>query len=133
MAAQDFRQEALVTAARPRASGFIAVFLALALPCVAVLVGFSLLQAPVQGDLTRIGGYSENSYGWTATHQRFAPPLVSTVYDRPYDVVIVGDSYSIHGPGGQTDLGAYWTNHFAQLSGLSVVVINHLTTPLREV
>jgi hypothetical protein len=133
MAAQEFRQEALVTAARPRAVRFLAMFLALVVPSVAVLVAFTFLQAPVQGDLTRIGGYSENRYGWTATHERFVPPLVSTVYDRPYDVVIVGDSYSVHGAGGQTDPGAYWTNHFAQLSGLSVVVINHLTTPLREV
>src|SRR5262245_17673041 len=116
-----------------RAAPFLATFLALVLPALAILVGFTVHQAPAKGDLTRIGGYSENRYGWTAIHQRFVPPLVSTVYDQPYDVVIVGDSYSVQGLGNQTDPGAYWTNHFAQLSGLSVVVVNIHYMTLLEV
>lgn len=124
MATREIQHAASISAPRPRAGRFLLAFVVLVLPALAVLVGFTLHQARVKGDLTRIGGYSENSYGWTVPHQRFAPPLVSTVYDRPYDVVIVGDSYSVHAEGGQTDPGAYWTNHFAQLSGLSVVVLN---------
>ena len=56
----------------PRAArAYLATFLALVLPALAVLMSFSLYQAPVQGDLTRVGGFTENAYGWTATHKRF--------------------------------------------------------------
>jgi hypothetical protein len=133
MATRDIPQATFVPPAGPRARSFLATFLAIVLPAVAVLVGFTLHEAQVRGDLTRVGGYSENDYGWTATHARFDPPLVSTVYDRPYDVIVVGDSYSVPTVSGQTDPGAYWTNRFAQLTGLSVLVINQMHMPLREV
>jgi hypothetical protein len=108
----------------PRAArAYLATFLALVLPALAVLMSFSLYQAPVQGDLTRVGGFTENAYGWTATHKRFAPALVATRYDRPFDIVVLGDSYSVN-PGGQTDHGAYWTNFLAQQTGLSVVALS---------
>lgn len=133
MASRDIPHATFARPPQPHARSFLTTFLAIALPAVAVLVAFTLHQSRVQGDLTRVGGYSENEYGWTATHARFDPPLVSTVYDRPYDVVVVGDSYSLHSPGGQTDPGAYWTNRFAQLTGLSVVAINQHRMPLRLV
>ncbi|HEX2112902.1 MAG TPA: hypothetical protein VHM01_00720, partial [Alphaproteobacteria bacterium] len=124
MVAREIDDEQTVRAEQPSARGFIGTFLALVLPTLAILIAFTIAEDPVRGDLTRVGGYSENDYGWRATHKRFVPPLILTSYDRPHDVVIVGDSYSAYGPGQQTDPGAYWTNHVAQLSGLSVAVIN---------
>jgi hypothetical protein len=111
---------------------FIRTFLAIAIPTIAVLAGVSAFEDPVRGDLTRVGGYSENRYGWRATHRRFVPPLISTAYDRRHDIVVIGDSYSNHAAEQQTDPGAYWPNHLAQLSGLSVAVVNIHHMTIRE-
>jgi hypothetical protein len=110
---------------RPRYAGraYIRTFVALVLPVVALLTAFAFYQEPDQGDLTRIGGLTENAYGWTAPQKRFEPPLVATQYDRPFDVVVLGDSYSVN-PGGQTPHGAFWTNFVAQQTGLSVVALS---------
>jgi hypothetical protein len=130
MILQPTRSEIAIDADRHAARRFIGTFFALVLPALAVLVGFSVLEDPVRGDLTRVGGYSENDYGWAATHKRFVPPLVSSAYDRPHDIVVIGDSYSFYTPDQQTDPGAYWANYLAQLSGLSVAVIDiHSMTP----
>jgi hypothetical protein len=122
-----------VTVEQPAARRFIGTFLALVLPTLAILIPSTVIEDPVRGDLARVGGYSENDYGWRATHKRFVPPLISTSYDRPHDIVIIGDSYSVYGPGQQTDPGAYWTNHVAHLSGLSVLVLDIHRMSLRHV
>jgi hypothetical protein len=129
MSVQQDRIGVVTSASRASSRRFIVTFSALVLPALAFFVGFSLLQDPVKGDLTRVGGYSENDFGWNAAHKRFHPPLVSYGYDRPHDIVIVGDSYSAWAPDQQTDPGAYWTNHLAQRSGLAVAVVNvhHMT------
>jgi hypothetical protein len=69
------------------------------------------------GDLTRIGWYSNNRYGNGKPQVRFEPALVRIApsLDGPYDVVILGDSFS-----GDADKG--WANHLAA-KGLSVLVI----------
>jgi hypothetical protein len=105
------------------ARSYLRTFLALVLPALALLMASSIYYEPIQGDLTRVGGFTENAYGWNATHKRFVPPLVATRYDQPFDIVVLGDSYSVN-PGGQTDHGAYWTNYLAQQTGLSVVALS---------
>jgi hypothetical protein len=99
------------------------VFAALVLPPLLLLAVVSFMLEPLRGDLTRIGGYSENEYGWNSSQSHFAPPLVtSDRYDRPYDIVVLGDSFSVDPYGtGQTEPGVYWPNHLAQRSGLSVL------------
>jgi SGNH hydrolase-like domain, acetyltransferase AlgX len=110
---------------------YVRTFLGLVLPVLGLLAAFSLYQAPVQGDLTRIGGYTENAYGWNAPQKRFIPPLVATKYDRPFDIVVLGDSYSVN-PGGQTPHGAFWTNFVAQQTGLSTVALSIHDISMRE-
>ncbi len=95
---------------------------AVVLPPVAIMLVLALTQEPLRGDLTRPGGYAEADFGWTAPQERFSPPLASTRYDRPHDIVVLGDSFSANSTG-QTDPGAYWTNHLAQRTGLSVAVV----------
>lgn len=108
------------------------VLAAIVLPAVLALVAVALVQQPLRGDLTRPGGYSEYLYGWNAPQARFVPPLAALAYDRPYDIVIVGDSFSNNPGGGQTDPGAYWPNHLAQMTGLSVVSLNMFHFKLAE-
>ena len=109
--------------AAPAASRYNRVLLGLIAPPVAVMLAFTLWQDPLEGDITRVGGFTENNYGWNAPQARFVPPLAARSYDRPYDIVILGDSYSTPTGGGQTDPGAYWPNHVAQRTGLSVTSI----------
>lgn len=110
------------------------VFAATAGPPVLIMLILALTQEPLRGDLTRLGGYTENRYGWTDPQRRFVPPLVSFGYDRPHDIVIVGDSFSSN-PDlyGQTDNGAYWGNYVAQRTGLSVAVLRLPKATLRDV
>lgn len=110
---------------RATARGYNLIFAAVVFPPVLVMLAVALLQEPLRGDLTRTGGYSEHRFGWNQPQQRFAPPLVALRYDRPYDVVVLGDSFSSNPRGtGQTDPGAFWPNFLAQRTGLSVVVLN---------
>jgi hypothetical protein len=88
------------------------------------LMAFALWLIPVTGmtqvgagDLTRVGWFSNNNYGNRTPQLVFQPPLFALrdVPDRHYDVVIVGDSFSM-------DPEKSWPNHLAA-RGLSVLVI----------
>lgn len=100
-------------------------------PPVLVMLALALWQEPLRGDLTRPGGYAEDEYGWNQPQERFSPPFASVRYDRPFDVVVLGDSFSIN-PTGQTDPGTYWTNFVAQRTGLSIVAISRFHMTLAE-
>jgi len=54
-----------------------------------------LLQDPLNGDLTRIGMFSENDYGWNKASLKLAqePKLKGNINEH-YDVIILGDSFS---------------------------------------
>ncbi len=69
------------------------------------------------GDLTRLGWHSNNRYGPRKPNLAFRPSLVTqgSTIDRHYDVVVVGDSFSL-------DLEKSWPNYLAA-KGLSVLVI----------
>ncbi len=91
------------------------------------LIATALLD-PLDGDLTRLGGYSENRFGWTLPQARFAPPL-ATPGGR--DIVVIGDSFSsATSPDRAHRAGMFWTDHLAARTGLAVGVFAIATTPL---
>ncbi len=58
---------------------------------------------PVDGDLTRIGGYSENHFGWNDPQESFGENITQfqradDSFDKAYDIVVYGDSFSHIGP-----------------------------------
>ncbi len=75
------------------------IFALLALP---LIVGVGILAACIDrstGELTRVGGYLEDDYGRNAMQEEFLEPLFVrsrqlSDYDRHYDVVVYGDSFS---------------------------------------
>jgi len=74
---------------------------------------------PESNELTRMGGYLENEFGWNAPQEHFAKPMFDMArsiedYKRYYDVVVLGDSFSENQSHG-------WQNYFARESGLSVI------------
>jgi hypothetical protein len=118
--------------ARPAdARSYILLFVAVVIPPILIMLVLALTQEPLRGDLTRPGGYTESDYGWNKPQERFSPPLVSTRYDRPFDVVVLGDSFSAN-LRGQTDAGAFWPNYLAQRTGLSTVVVTRFDMTLAD-
>ncbi|MDR3518758.1 MAG: hypothetical protein P4M00_23415 [Azospirillaceae bacterium] len=102
-------------------NGILIGLVALTALCGTILVQW--LQ-PLSGDLTRLGGYSENEFGWTGAEAVFTPPLAASGDPGAYyDVVVLGDSFSLRTtPDRQTRSGGFWVDFLAANTGLSVGV-----------
>ena len=85
----------------------------------AVFICLALWVQPIEGDLTRLGGFTENDFGWNEPQQQFSSALFTLEegreYDQYYDVVVLGDSFSVTFPRAQ------WQNYFVRATGLSLV------------
>ena len=101
-------------------------FLIVAVPVlllVLILLGLSFYLQPFTGDLTRIGGYTENDFGWNETQLGYED--VGTYYARSRpeneveDYVVYGDSFS-HWCAGDDSLPIcfQWTAFFKNSTGL---------------
>lgn len=77
---------------------------------------------PYTNDLTRIGGFPEEVYGWHGTRERFPSPKPAYVnsgsYNKAADIVVLGDSFS-HKP------RSNWTYHLANMTGFDIQVMHH--------
>jgi hypothetical protein len=96
-----------------RPYNFILISLTAALALIVLAVGVRLEE--LAGDVTRLGGYSENDFGWNGEERVFLPPLAE-VGDakRSYDIIVLGDSFSSRtSPDRQTPPGGYWTDFLA--------------------
>jgi hypothetical protein len=101
---------------------FNGVFLTLFAVTLASILGVYAYMQPLVGELTRMGGYLENHFGWTQPQEHFREPLFTLAtsideYDRPYDVVVIGDSFS-------RDTSKGWQNYLAAASGWSIIAFN---------
>ena len=92
----------------------------------AVYISLAPWVEPLEGDLTRLGGFTENDFGWNEPQQQFSSPLVSLEgkheYDQYHDVVVLGDSFSEAYPKAQ------WQNYFVRGTGLSLTLPGNQTT-----
>ena len=83
-----------------------------------VFISLGLWVEPIEGDLTRLGGFTENDFGWNDPQQQFSSTLFTLKenreYDQYYDVVVLGDSFSVTFPRAQ------WQNYFVRATGLSL-------------
>jgi hypothetical protein len=95
--------------------------LTLAVLAIAAVAGFGLYGRsfePLAGDLTRIGWYAENEFGPTLPDHRFASPLAAEgQLDGVYDIVAVGDSFTVDEAGRS---GADWPHFLARDTGLRI-------------
>jgi hypothetical protein len=91
------------------------------------IVGLTLWLEPLAGDLTRIGGYSENEYGWRGAQERFTPPLAEPAdLNHLYDILVFGDSFSLSiASDQQTKPGGFWVDYLARETGLTVGVVHY--------
>jgi hypothetical protein len=88
------------------------------------VIGFGLYGRQFEtltGDLTRIGWFSENEFGWRGEQQRFVPPLApAATLDGRYDIIAVGDSFTAE----EYDPGITWPHFLARDTGLRVGVFD---------
>lgn len=83
------------------------------------LFGLGIYLQPLDGDLTRVGSFSERQYGWTQPQLAFSRPLYeSDHYDKHYDVVVLGDSFSLSRPKLQ------WQNYVVATTGWSLLTLD---------
>ena len=80
---------------------------------------------PFLGDLSRIGGFTENDYGWNGQQKKFTKPhykIGDSIddYDQYYDIVTIGDSFSVNQE-------QSWQNYLA-LSTNSTIITFHRQT-----
>lgn len=74
---------------------------------------------PLYGDLTRIGGFAERDFGGNKPMQEFRPPIVTYgTYDKPADVLVIGDSFANVWPHQQ------WQNWLALKTGWYIHTMN---------
>ena len=85
------------------------------------LVAFQLQE--FSGSQTRLGGYRESEFGWNLPQRAFPErermhdATTMKDYDRPYDLVIIGDSFSHN-----SEMG--WQNYLIDVFGLSALFIH---------
>ena len=77
---------------------------------------------PYHGDLSRIGGYRENDYGWNLPQKRFKDCHFTigknlSDYDKYYDIVTIGDSFSVNEK-------QSWQNHLALTTGAKILTFH---------
>ncbi len=91
----------------------------------AVVWGLASWLQPVDGDLARLGGYAENEFGYRMPQAVFDQNLFKVSndlkdYDKYYDIVVLGDSFSVDQEGRRFG----WQNYFINRTGLSMIVFD---------
>lgn len=78
-----------------QAKVFLITFFSLLISGILLLIYTSYYIQPIQGDLTRLGGYSERDYGWNIPKRMLNDSVtLARTYDKYYDIVVLGDSFS---------------------------------------
>ncbi len=90
---------------------------------VMTLSSIGYLNQPLVGDLTRIGGFRENDFGWNAFQLEYSEVLYDSIeqlndFNKYYDVVVLGDSFTF------LDQNRSWLNFLVDKTGFSVAAFH---------
>lgn len=91
----------------------------------------SLNKEPLEGDLTRVGGYSERDFGWRGERTVFAEAQLFDSaqsleeLDQQYDVIILGDSFTRRAH-------ISWASHLADMTGWRILTFHHRDVTVPE-
>ena len=89
-------------------------------------------EQPFDGDLTRISALSEADFGWNEPQEAYSAdynfPTSRTLdaYDRPFDIVVAGDSFSFR-------TNTSWINTLIEKTGMSVLALHVNGTSVSEI
>ena len=93
-----------------------------------LLFALGVYLQPLQGDLTRVGMFSERDFGWNKPQVIFKQPLyTSGLYRNYHDIVVLGDSFSWGWPEYQ------WQNYLAATTGASIMTLDIKKTSWQDV
>ena len=77
---------------------YLLILISLVVSAMGILALTSVYIQPLSGDLTRMGGYAERDFGWNIPRNVLSNDFsLSGTYDRYYDIVVLGDSFSKSG------------------------------------
>ncbi|MBK8816884.1 MAG: hypothetical protein IPN42_15865 [Methylococcaceae bacterium] len=98
------------------AQRYLTVFFVILIPTLAGLIITAIKIEPLDGPLTRMGGYAERDFGWSGQQQTLGIDDVSVPAYRDYaDVLVIGDSFSKPG---------LWQAYLTRNTGLSVQTLD---------
>jgi acetyltransferase AlgX (SGNH hydrolase-like protein) len=98
------------------------------------VLGFAFVIEPLNGHLTRIGGYAENDFGWNQPQERLQSKLYSRekngTLNKYHDVIVFGDSFSNSSPREVMHPAGYWPNYLVKETGLDLITFHVFDTNL---
>jgi hypothetical protein len=98
---------------------YVLTFFLVVISALAPVFYYGGKQQPVTGDLTRIGYYSENDFGWNNEQIFFPEPLFEVGdEDEEFDIVVIGDSFSTHP-------NESWVNTLTAQTGFKIGVFEY--------
>ncbi|MCX7111623.1 MAG: hypothetical protein NTX45_16165 [Proteobacteria bacterium] len=90
-----------------------------------ILIIVSIYLQPLEGDLTRMGGYAERDFGWNMPQEVVSNDTqFSGSYDKYYDLIVLGDSFSQHG---------MWQSYLTEYYNLTFTTLNWDNTTVEEI
>lgn len=111
---------------------YIALLVSICGPYVLAVAYFSFAHSqPLVGDLTRLSGMSEEEFGWNEAQKGYSEShnfVVThdlTDYNKPYDIVVAGDSFSFLE-------NTSWVNTLVEQTGLNAIVLHLNHVPLSD-
>lgn len=96
------------------------VLLALLGPVAALVLSTAMFVQPLDGDLTRTGGYLESRFGWSGEQrfqeENFLFDMADSLeeLDDEYDVIVLGDSFTRRA-------GFSWASYLAERTGWRII------------
>lgn len=100
------------------------VFYALLAPIAATVLVVALFVEPLDGDLTRTGGFLESRFGWQDEQRFFEDGYLFRMADsiaeadQPFDVVVLGDSFTRR-------YQFSWASYLAEMTGWRILGFHH--------
>jgi hypothetical protein len=98
------------------------------------VLGFGFVIEPLNGHLTRIGGYAENDFGWNQPQETFQSKFYTSgrngFFNEYHDVIAFGDSFTNYTPGEVMHPAGYWPNYFVNNTGLNLIAFHLFNTDL---
>jgi hypothetical protein len=105
---------------------FLLLSFGLGFPLAGCLFLAGIYFEPLDGELTRLGWYSERDFGWNRPQRGFDHPLFAKgQYDSPSEVLVIGDSFSNGWSSSHIEDLFLWENYFVSKTGLSVTSLNY--------
>ena len=101
---------------------YLLILVGFVLATVVLLTAVAAFIEPLEGELTRLGGYAERHFGWNGVQRRLpADAVLEDRYEKYFDVVVVGDSFSKPG---------HWQSVLRMKTGVSFTTLDIVNTPL---